>query len=116
MSNIKELVCLVIFLPLLGSVVSRLFGNYIGRSYTHRFVIFLMFLSTFVSIRIFCYFYINNCIPFDISFYTWATTGNISIEVGFLLDKLTVFMMLIVTFVSFMVHIYTIGYMKDDSG
>ena len=53
---------------------------------------------------------------FNGSVYKWMTSGNTSFEVGFLIDRLTVMMMLVVTFVSLMVHIYTIGYMEEDPG
>src|SRR5690606_6277718 len=53
---------------------------------------------------------------FNGSLYTWSTIGNINVEIGFLVDSLTAMMMVVVTSVSLMVHIYTIGYMKDDPG
>src|SRR5512139_1012067 len=53
---------------------------------------------------------------FNGAVYQWVTSGDISIEVGFMIDQLTVMMMLVVTFVSLMVHIYTIGYMAEDKG
>jgi len=54
--------------------------------------------------------------PENISVYTWAVTDGLHMEVGFLVDRLTALMMCVVTFVSLMVHIYTIGYMHDDPG
>lgn len=53
---------------------------------------------------------------FNGSVYTWMTSGDVRFEVGFLIDPLTTMMMLVVSFVSLMVHIYTIGYMHDDPG
>jgi len=53
---------------------------------------------------------------FNGNVYTWATVGDMTLAVGFLIDSLTATMMLVVTFVSLMVHVYTIGYMKDDPG
>ena len=50
------------------------------------------------------------------SLYTWATIGDTKLEIGFLIDRLTVLMMIVVTFVSLMVHVYTIGYMAEDPG
>ena len=53
---------------------------------------------------------------FNGTIYTWLTSGGTSFEVGFLIDRLTAIMMVVVTFVSLMVHVYTIGYMADDPG
>jgi NADH-quinone oxidoreductase subunit L len=69
-------------------------------------------LSFFVLYRM----YWGGAEPENVSVYTWAVTDGLRMEVGFLVDRLTVLMMSVVTFVSLMVHVYTIGYMHDDPG
>ena len=73
-----------------------------------------MAVSFFASLRIFQDVLEGH--TFSGPVYQWLTTGGVSFEVGFLIDRLTVLMMLVVTFVSLMVHIYTIGYMEEDAG
>src|SRR5450756_1493506 len=71
-------------------------------------------VSFLASVAIF--FDVVNGNVFNGSVYTWLTSGETRFEIGFLIDRLTVLMMVVVTFVSLMVHVYTIGYMADDPG
>jgi NADH-quinone oxidoreductase subunit L len=114
MNNMQNLYLLVPLAPLLGAIVAGLFGKVIGRSWTHRFTILMVAVSFVASILIFQDVMAGH--TFNGGVYQWLTAGDTSIEVGFLIDRLTVMMMLVVTFVSLMVHIYTIGYMSDDKG
>ena len=106
--------------PLLGSLLAGLFGTgFFGRQVTragsHGITIALVAFSTIASIYVLCQ-VIGNGAYFNETIYTWTTIGNIPIEIGFLVDSLTATMMVVVTSVSLMVHIYTIGYMADDPG
>jgi NADH-quinone oxidoreductase subunit L len=105
---------LVPLAPLVGAIVTGLFGKWLGRSWSHRITIALVAISFFASLAIFKDVQEGN--TFNGPVYTWLTSGDTSFQVGFLIDRLTVLMMLVVTFVSLMVHIYTIGYMKEDAG
>ncbi|HUX91158.1 MAG TPA: NADH-quinone oxidoreductase subunit L [Gallionellaceae bacterium] len=114
MSNMQNLYLLVPLAPLLGAIVAGLFGKVIGRSWTHRFTILMVGVSFAASVVIFRDVMAGH--TFNGAVYQWITAGDTSIDVGFMIDQLTVMMMLVVTFVSLMVHIYTIGYMAEDKG
>src|SRR5208283_1453281 len=114
MGNMQNLYLLVPLAPLLGALVAGLFGKVLGRAWSHRITILLVAVSFFASIRIFMD--VQDGHSFNGPVYQWLTSGGVSFEVGFLIDSLTVLMMLVVTFVSLMVHIYTIGYMEEDAG
>ncbi|WP_020559361.1 NADH-quinone oxidoreductase subunit L [Thiofilum flexile] len=108
---------IIVLLPLIGAIAAGFFGKQLGRIPSHRLTSGLVGLSFLLSLYVLYYF-----LQFDpnhdvnVQVYRWATIGRIELEVGFFIDRLTVFMMVIVTFVSLMVHIYTIGYMHDDPG
>ena len=114
MSNMQNLYLLVPLAPLVGAVAAGLFGKVLGRTWSHRITILMVAVSLFASLAIFKDVMAGN--TFNGPVYQWMTSGNTSFEVGFLIDRLTVVMMLVVTFVSLMVHIYTIGYMAEDAG
>ena len=112
--NIQTYYLIVPFAPLLGAIAAGLFGRLLGRKMTHRIVIALIGVSLFSAIRIFQDVMAGHM--FNGPVYTWLTSGDTGFHVGFLIDRLTVTMMLVVTSVSLMVHIYTIGYMAEDEG
>ena len=106
--------------PLVGAVLAGILGtqfggNWIGRRLTHTLTIlgvliaFILSASTLKSVAI-------DGARFNETLYTWMTVGGLTMEVGFMVDGLTAMMMCVVTFVSLMVHIYTIGYMDEDEG
>ena len=106
--------------PLVGSALAGILGtqfggNWIGRRLTHSLTIlgvliaFILSATTLKSVAI-------DGARFNETLYTWMTVGGLSMEVGFMVDGLTAMMMCVVTFVSLMVHIYTIGYMEEDEG
>jgi NADH-quinone oxidoreductase subunit L len=102
--------------PLLGSILAGLFGKQIGRSGAHFATILLVLLSTVLSIFVMGQFVYESALPFNQNIYTFFEVGSYSAHVGFMVDKLTAMMMVVVTFVSLLVHVYTIGYMHDDPG
>jgi NADH-quinone oxidoreductase subunit L len=111
----KELLYLAIPLCcLLAALIAGFFGTKIGRSATHYVAIAGVGLSFVLSLVVAIDVFSGNI--YNGTIYTWANIGPIRFEIGFLLDQLSVVMMVVVTFVSLMVHIYTIGYMADDPG
>ncbi len=112
--------CLVIVLaPLLGSLIAGLFRNLIGRTWSHRVTIAGVGLSFVLSLYVAWVVLAGQAPSLDMNLYTWASGGTLfpyAFHVGFLIDPLTVVMMIVVSFVSLLVHIYSIGYMVDDDG
>lgn len=107
---------IIVLLPLMGSLLAGLLGKKLGHTLTHRVVISLVGISFFLSCYLFKVMVINGHPTIEGPFYTWATAGTLHFEVAFLLDRLSAIMTMIVLFISFMVHIYTIGYMAEDPG
>ena len=114
MTGIQKLYLLVPLSPLFGAIVAGLFGKIIGRAGAHTVTILGVATAFVGSLFVFQDVQAGNV--FNGTLYTWATSGSLTLEVGFLIDSLTVMMMIVVTFVSLMVHIYTIGYMAEDPG
>ena len=99
---------------LVGAIIAGFFGKRIGRTGAHRVTIGGVAVAFGLSVFIFID--VMNGNLFNGPVYTWAVSGGTVYQVGFLIDELTAMMMVVVTFVSFMVHIYTIGYMEEDPG
>ena len=110
----KTLYLLVPLAPLVGAVLAGLFGKTLGRAWAHRLTILSVLISFICALIIFVD--VLNGNSFNGSVYTWARSGGTSFEIGFLIDRLSALMMIVVTFVSLMVHVYTIGYMAQDPG
>ena len=111
------LLCLIIVLaPLMGGITAGVFGKRIGRSGAHWVTILGVALSFLCSVTAYYRIGLLDAPSFNGTLYTWLVSAGIHFEVGFLMDKLTVLMIVVVNFVSLMVHIYTIGYMRDDPG
>ena len=106
----------IVLAPLAAAIVAGLFGKQIGRAGAHWITIVAVGLSFALSTLVLKAMVFDGASAENISLYTWAVTDGLSMEVGFLVDRLAALMMVVVTFVSFMVHIYTIGYMQDDPG
>ena len=114
--DMHTLYLIVPLAPLAGALVAGLFGKSIGRSGAHWVTILGVLASFVASVVIFEDVMRPDYKTFNDGVYTWMVTGGLKLEIGFLIDRLTVMMMLVVSFVSLMVHIYTIGYMADDPG
>ncbi len=106
----------IVLAPLLAAIIAGLAGHKIGRAGSHWVTIIAVGISTVLSFLVLGNMIWGGAEPENISVYTWAVTDGLRMEVGFLVDRLTAFMMVVVSFVSLMVHIYTIGYMHDDPG
>jgi len=112
----KTVYILIVLAPLIGSILAGLFGKKIGRSGAHWSAITGVAISFILSLVVFKDIVIDNSAPFNGTVYSWMISDGIQFEIGFLIDRLTALMLMVVTFVSLMVHIYTIGYMHDDPG
>ncbi len=106
----------IVLAPLLAAIVTGLFGRQIGRAGAHWLTILAVALSCGLSLYVLKGIVADGDPVFNGSVYTWADIDGLHMEVGFLIDRLTALMMAVVSFVSLMVHIYTIGYMRDDPG
>jgi NADH-quinone oxidoreductase subunit L len=114
---ISQTVLLVIALaPLVGAVVAGLFRNQVGRAGAHWVTILGVAVSFALSAYVMKLLVVDGAPVYNENLYTWFEVGGVSAHVGFLVDRLTAVMMVVVTFVSLMVHVYTIGYMADDPG
>lgn len=110
---------MIVLAPLVGSVIAGFLRNQIGRVGAHSVTILGVGVSLALSTYVAYGFVTGQFTTFDAVLYTWASGGNwfpFVFHIGFLIDPLTVVMLLVVTFVSFLVHIYSIGYMHDDPG
>ncbi|HFC30564.1 MAG TPA: NADH-quinone oxidoreductase subunit L, partial [Oceanospirillales bacterium] len=102
--------------PLAGAIIAGFLGRKIGKVGAHVVTIASVAVSCVLSIQVLLGLINGEFAAFNQNVYTWMTVGNVQLNVGFMVDSLTAVMMSVVTFVSLMVHIYTIGYMHDDSG
>jgi len=112
--DMKTLYLLIPLAPLAGAIIAGLFGKQIGRVGAHTVAILGVAIAFLASLAVFQDVQAGN--TFNGTLYTWLTSGDLTLEIGFLIDPLSAVMMLVVTFVSLMVHIYTVGYMADDPG
>ncbi|MCP5267079.1 MAG: NADH-quinone oxidoreductase subunit L [Burkholderiaceae bacterium] len=110
----KTAYLLAAFAPLVGALVAGLFGARVGRANAHRVTILGVAVSLAASVWTLTDVLAGH--TFNGALYTWSAFGDVRLEIGFLVDSLTATMMCVVTFVSLMVHIYTIGYMAEDPG
>ena len=117
MTTMQKLYLLVPLAPLAGAIIAGLFGWAIGRRATHWVTIVGMIVCTAASGIVFYDVLQSSADPFYTgTVYTWLSSGHTDFEIGFLIDRLSATMMIVVSFVSLMVHVYTIGYMADDPG
>ncbi|MDQ3229963.1 MAG: NADH-quinone oxidoreductase subunit L [Pseudomonadota bacterium] len=112
----KSILLAIVLAPLLGAILAGLFGRRIGRVGAHSVTILGVGISCALSAYVLWQLVGQGAAPFNENIYTWFQVGNLQAHVGFMVDKLTAMMMVVVTFVSLLVHIYTIGYMAEDSG
>ena len=111
----QNLLLTVPLAPLVGSIVAGLFGKAVGRRGAHVITILGVLIAFICSAIVFQAVAFEGA-RYNATVYEWMTLGPLKMEVGFLIDGLTAMMMCVVTFVSLMVHIYTIGYMEEDAG
>jgi NADH-quinone oxidoreductase subunit L len=107
---------MIVLAPLLGAIVAGLFGRQVGRRGAHGVTILGVAVSCALSVYVLWQLAGQGASPFNENVYTFFQIGGFDAHVGFMIDKLTAMMMVVVTFVSLLVHVYTIGYMADDPG
>jgi NADH-quinone oxidoreductase subunit L len=114
MENLYNLGLIIVLAPLVGAIVAGLFGSSIGRKGAHSVTTLGVAVAFVLSVVVFKQVVLDGVGTLNQTVYTWLVSEGIRFEVGFLIDQLTAMMMVVVTFVSLMVHIYTIGYMSHD--
>ncbi|NNF17260.1 MAG: NADH-quinone oxidoreductase subunit L, partial [Gammaproteobacteria bacterium] len=107
---------LIILAPLIAAIVAGLFGQRIGRAGAHWLCIGGVGVSFALSAVVFYGIVFGGQASVNETVYIWMISDGLRMEVGFLIDRLSALMMCVVTFVSLMVHIYTVGYMREDPG
>ena len=111
----ESLLLTLVLAPLFGSIIAGFFGKKIGETASHTVTTLGVAIAFLLSVWVFKLVIFDGA-SYNDRVYQWLQAGSLSIEVGFLVDSLTAMMLVVVTFVSLMVHIYTIGYMKGDEG
>lgn len=116
MNNLELISLAVILFPLFGSVIAGLFGKALGVRGAHSITILGVAISFVLSLYLGYQILFAGVQPFNFNLYTWALSGRFEFNIGFLVDQLSSIMIVIVNFVSLLVHIYSIGYMRNDPG
>lgn len=116
MVNLYSLVVMLVLLPLVAAVLVGFMPRKFPRSLASQLTTLAVGISFFLSLIIAKRIFFDGLPPQQISFYTWAVSGSFQFNLGFLIDQLSALMLVVVTFVSFLVHIYSMGYMQDDPG
>ncbi|MBO1923478.1 NADH-quinone oxidoreductase subunit L [Thiomicrorhabdus sp. 6S3-12] len=111
---LHEILTVILLAPLVGAMIAGLFGRQIGRAGAHYSTIAGVAISAVLSFYVFWLYVFQGATEYNAALYTWMVSDGINFQIGFMIDKLSATMMLVVTFVSLMVHIYTIGYMDHD--
>ncbi len=112
--TLYALSCIAAFAPLVGAILAGFLGWKLGRTFAHTVTIASVAISFAASLG--ALWQVTHGASLNAEVYTWLAGDGWKLQVGFLVDRLTVTMMCVVTFVSLMVHVYTIGYMADDPG
>jgi len=112
--TMQQIYLAIPLLPLLAAILVGLFGKQLPRAAAHIITILGVGAAFTLSVYV-----LNDAMtsaPYNATVYSWLKSGNFTFEIGFLIDRLSAMMMVVVTFVSLMVHVYTIGYMHEDKG
>jgi NADH-quinone oxidoreductase subunit L len=110
----QNLLLTIALAPLLGAVLAGFFGKQLGRKGAHCATILGVAVSAVLSVYVFKLLAFDGAENYYANVYTWFEIGQLSAHIGFMVDRLTATMMVVVSFVSLMVHVYTIGYMDED--
>src|SRR4249920_2988230 len=111
-----DMLLAIVLLPLGAAIIAGLFGRIIGRIGAHTLTIGAVGVSFILSCIVLKQILVDGVPTYNAPVYTWLVSDGITAQIGFLIDRLTALMMVVVTFVSFCVHVYTVGYMADDDG
>ncbi|HTH67815.1 MAG TPA: NADH-quinone oxidoreductase subunit L, partial [Rhodanobacter sp.] len=102
--------------PLVGCVLAGFLGKFLGRAGSHSITILGVAVSCALSFYVLYQLTVGGAAEYNQNIYTWFQIGPFNASVGFMVDRLTAMMLVVVSFVSLLVHVYTIGYMADDDG
>jgi NADH-quinone oxidoreductase subunit L len=116
MTHLATVYVAIVLAPLLASLAAGLGGRFIGRAGAHSVTILAVAISFALSLYVLKGILLDGVPPYNGTVYTWLVSDGLKLDVGFLIDRLSAMMMVVVTFVSLMVHIYTVGYMHEDPG
>ena len=111
-----ELSLIALIMPLIVGLLAGFIGSRINKSFTHWITTLGIFISFIISCWILIEVFLNPGLLFNQNIYEWMSIAGFNFKAGILVDNLTASMMVVVTFISLMVHIYSIGYMRDDPG
>lgn len=114
--SIATLITIIWMSPLLGAIISGIFGPKIGHRQSHNITIGLVGISMLLSFYLGYVFLIEHHTPMNVVLFNWMHNNAFTVHAGFYLDALSVIMLVVVSFISFLVHIYSVGYMHDDPG
>lgn len=112
----QNLILLIVLLPLFAGLIAGMFGKHIGRDGAHWITCTGVAISFALSLVICKWIFWDNAPNFNDNIYTWSISGRFQFNIGFLIDHLSAAMIAVVDFVSLAVHVYSIGYMRDDPG
>lgn len=116
MSLSTSILLTIALAPLVGCLLAGFLGKFIGRAGAHRVTILGVAISCALSFYVLYQLTLGGAEVYNQNIYTWFQIGHLNASVGFLVDRLTAMMLVVVSFVSLLVHVYTIGYMADDDG
>jgi len=116
MFELKAIATLIVCLPLGAAVLIGILNRRLSHNMTHRLAVTTVGLAFMLACVVLKRLVWDDVAPLDTTLYTWGKSGDVVFQIGFLIDRLSAVMMVVVTFISWMVHIYTIGYMREDAG
>ena len=109
----EKFIYIALFAPLVGSLVAALFAAFPKTAFTGWFTSFMLAVSMYASLNLLHFVYVED-ITLQVKLFDWIVIGNLNVPFGFIVDHVSVVMMSVVTVVSTMVHIHSIGYMEHD--
>ena len=111
-----KLSLIALIMPLIVGLLAGFIGSRINKSFTHWITTLGILISFFISCWILKEVFLHPGLLLNQNIYEWMSIAGFNFKAGILVDHLTASMMVVVTFISLMVHIYSIGYMRDDPG
>jgi NADH-quinone oxidoreductase subunit L len=113
--QMENLVYAIILLPLFGFVINGLLGKYLPKMVVGALATLVVFASFLISVNIFLGF-TDHSAPIIVKAFEWFTVGGVQVNFGFQIDQLSLMMMMIITGIGSLIHLYSIGYMSHDKG
>lgn len=116
MDSLKVYILIIVFFPLISSLIIGLTCRVVSNGLAHSITSVMVFISSIFAFKVLYMYSFQNFLPYEETLYIWGNVCDIKFEIGFLVDRLTAIMLFVVSFISFLIHIYTIGYMHGDAG